>query len=116
MDNDPATRWHTGGEQTPGQWFQIELPVDKEIGGVMLDAARSGHDYPRGYKLELSENGIEWKKAAEGKGNNAVLEIMLPKPQTTKFIRITQTGTGEKKGTFWSIHELELLLPAQSKL
>ena len=39
---------------------------------------------------------------------------MLPKPQKTKFIRITQTG--EKKGTSWSIHELELLLPAQSKL
>ena len=50
------------------------------------------------------------KPILQGKGNNAVTELLFPKPAKTKFIRITQTG--EAKGNFWSIHELQVLKPA----
>ena len=111
IDGDEATRWSSNKAQAPGMWFQIELPAETEVAGVVLDCSKSANDYPRGYKVELSNDGSTWDKPIlQGQGNNSVTELMLPKPAKTKFIRITQTG--EAKGTFWSIHELHVLKPA----
>ena len=111
IDGNDVTRWSTGKGQTPGQWFQIELPAKGLIAGLLLDSSKSPHDYPRGYKVELSDDGEKWDKPIlEGKGSSALLELIFPKPVETKFIRITQTG--EVKGNFWSIHELQVLKPA----
>ena len=77
------------------------------IAGVRLDAGKSKNDYPRGYELQVSDDGKTWgKPLVEGKGSSAMTEILLPQPTKTKFIRITQTG---RNGGFWSIHELEVL-------
>jgi len=83
----------------------------QSVTGVVFDCTKSANDYPRGYKVELSKDGSTWDKPVlPGLGNSSVTELMLPKPAKTKFIRITQTG--ETKGTFWSIHELQVLKPA----
>ena len=109
IDGDAKSRWDTKGSQTPGQWFQIELPAETEIAGVRLDAAKSANDYPRGYKVELSADGQTWgKPVAEGKGSGAITDIPFA-PAKAKFIRITQTGSVQ--GKFWSIHELAVLKP-----
>ena len=106
-DGNATTRWDTHGSQTPGQWFQIELPAETEIAGVRLDAAKSGNDFPRGYKVELSSDGATWSKpVAEGKGSGPITDIPFA-PAKAKFIRITQTGS--VNGKFWSIHELSVL-------
>src|SRR5262249_54577309 len=111
VDGDEATRWSTNKYQAPGMWFQIELPAVTEVAGLVLDSTKSGNDYPRGYKVELSSDGTAWDKPVlQGAANNAVTELVFPKPAKTKFIRITQTG--EAKGNFWSIHELQVLKPA----
>jgi hypothetical protein len=92
-------------------WFQIELPAETEIAGLLLDSAKSANDYPRGYKVELSKDGTTWDKPVlQGSGDRGATELIFPKPAKTKFIKITQTG--EAKGTFWSIHELQVLKPA----
>ena len=107
IDGDAKTRWDTHGSQTPGQWFQIELPAETEVAGVRLDAAKSGNDFPRGYKVELSADGTTWSKpVAEGKGGGAITDIPFA-PAKAKFIRITQTGAVQ--GKFWSIHEISVL-------
>ena len=105
VDGKGETRYTTGRGQTPGMWFQIELPSDTEIVGLQLDSAKSANDYPRGYTVELSSDGEKWAKVATGKGTGAVTDITFPTAKT-KFIRITQTG--EVKGNFWSIHELNV--------
>jgi hypothetical protein len=107
IDGDAKTRWDTKASQAPGQWFQIELPAETEVAAVRLDAAKSGNDFPRGYKVELSTDGKVWgKPVAEGKGGGPVTDIPFA-PAKAKFIRITQTGSVQ--GKFWSIHELEVL-------
>jgi mono/diheme cytochrome c family protein len=107
IDGDAKTRWDTHAFQTPGQWFQIELPEETEISGLRFDTTKSANDYPRGYKVELSADGQAWgKPVAEGKGNGVITEIPIA-PAKAKFIRITQTGAA--KGNFWSIHELTVL-------
>ena len=106
-DGDAKTRWDTHASQAPGQWFQIELPAETEVAGVRLDAAKSGNDFPRGYKVELSSDGTTWSKpVAEGKGSGPITDIPFA-PVKAKFIRITQTGSAP--GKFWSIHELGVL-------
>jgi glucose/arabinose dehydrogenase len=91
-----------------GMWVQIELPQAADITGLVLDTATSRGDWPRGWKIELSQNGTEWEKPVlEGKSATNVTEFMFPKQVKTKFIRITDTG--EVKGLYWSIHELDVL-------
>ncbi len=113
LDGNPTSRWDTSAFQVPGMWLQIELPKETEIAGLMLDTAGSAGDYPRGYEVHVSLDGKEWGKAvATGKGTTAMTEIQF-KPTKAKFIRIGQTG--EVKGLFWSIHELDILEPPSQK-
>ncbi|MEQ1750008.1 MAG: discoidin domain-containing protein, partial [Prosthecobacter sp.] len=108
IDGDLGTRWDSHTSQKPGMWIQIELPADTDIAGLMLDTAKSRGDWPRGWKIEVSLNGTEWDKPVlEGKSETNVTEFLLPKPVKAKFIRITDTG--EVKGLYWSIHELDVL-------
>jgi len=107
IDGDAKTRWDTKASQTPGQWFQIELPAETEVAGVRLDSKNSARDFPRGFKVELSADGKTWSKpVAEGKGGGPITDIAFA-PVKTKFIRITQTGS--VNGKHWSIHELAVL-------
>ncbi len=106
FDGDANSRYTTGVSQTPGMWFQIELPKETAINAVQLDSAKSPSDYPRGYKVELSADGRTWSQpVATGKGSTAVTDIAFA-PAKAKFIRITQTGS--VSGLFWSIHELQV--------
>jgi mono/diheme cytochrome c family protein len=108
IDGDITTRWDTRTPQVPSMWLQIELPAETEISGLNLDTGKSHNDYPRKYKIELSLNGTEWDKPVlEGAGDAGALSYLFPKPAKTKFIRISQLG--EAKGTYWSVHELDVL-------
>ena len=109
VDDKPDTRYDTAVPQEPGMWFQIELPEPTLVSGLYLDCATSPNDFPRKYKVELSDDGEIWgKPVATGAGNARTTEIHFD-PATTKFIRLTQTGTAKDK--WWSIHELHVLRP-----
>ncbi len=107
VDDKLDTRYDTNLEQAPGMWFQVELPAETNIAGVYLDCATSPRDYPRGYKVEVSNDGKDWgKPVATGTGDARTTEIQFT-PLKTKFVRITLTET--LKGFWWSIHDLHLL-------
>lgn len=110
IDGDISTRWDTHTPQKPGMWVQIELPQATDITGLYLDTGSSRNDWPRGWKIELSQDGAEWDKPVlQGKSNVSTTEFMFPKAAKAKFIRITDTGG--VNGLFWSIHELDVLAP-----
>lgn len=104
-DGDLGSRYTTGKSMAPGMWVQVELPRTTRVAGLILDAASSRSDYPRGYLVELSEDGRNWRQAAKGTGKTARTEIEFD-PQPARHLRITQTG---KHRLFWSIHELDIL-------
>jgi mono/diheme cytochrome c family protein/glucose/arabinose dehydrogenase len=107
VDGNLGTRYDTRTAQAPGMWVAVEFPEETLVSGIVLDAGASGGDFPRGYKVELSVDGTTWEKpVAEGKGEKALSEITFA-PAKAKAIRVTQTG--DSKGSFWSIHELEIL-------
>ncbi|MEI7928372.1 MAG: hypothetical protein WCH40_07465, partial [Verrucomicrobiales bacterium] len=84
------------------------------IQGLIPDAGSSMSDYPRGDEVELSKDGkTRNPPRVKGKGDSAVTEIQLPSPVTTRFLRITRTGSAP--GKYWSIHEFKLLPPPKAR-
>ena len=111
VDGNPQTRYDTRTPQVPGMWLQVELPEITEVSGIILDANPSITDFPQAYKVELSADGQDWgQPVATGHGTSALTEIIFP-TAPAKFIRITQTGS--HSAYFWSIHEMQILQPAQ---
>lgn len=106
FDHNMTTRYSTGKSMAPGMWVQVELPVKTKLSGVVLDAGSSTNDFPRGYTVQVSDDGKSWSKPiAQGQGKTALLEIKFP-PVEARFLRITQTGSHR---LYWSIHEMRLM-------
>ena len=109
VDGYPATRYDSGGWQTPGMWVEIELPHETTVTALQLDSTQSPDDFPRGYKVELSLDNTAWgQPVATGQSALPVTGIAFA-PTKARFIRITQTGTVANR--FWSIHELGIYQP-----
>lgn len=107
IDGKANTRWDTGITQRPGMWFTIEFPQPLKVLSLTLDTRGSNQDYPRGFFVEISEDGKSWSgKVAKGTGSQPIETIELNNAPPTRFIRITQTGTSSSK--YWSIHELNI--------
>jgi hypothetical protein len=106
IDGNINTRWATGTPQVNGQWFQVDLGSTNTIYRLVLDAGSSSSDYPRGYQVNLSNDGITWGgPVATGSGSSAVTTITFP-TNTARYVRITQTGS--VGGLWWSIHEFNI--------
>ncbi|NNE94385.1 MAG: hypothetical protein HKN23_22270, partial [Verrucomicrobiales bacterium] len=106
IDGNLGSRYTTGGSMKPGDWFQVELPEPTKIAGVILDAAGSKNDYPRGCEIEFSTDGKTWSKPLKKKEEKSP-KIMIEFPEReAKFVKITQTG---KDRLYWSIHDLQIL-------
>jgi sialate O-acetylesterase len=107
IDGNLATRWSTGASQKAGQWFQVDMGALQTFNQVILNVPNSSGDYPRGYQVNVSSDGVNWGSAvAVGTGASAVTTINLTL-QTARYIRVTQTTTGVT-GNFWSIDEFNV--------
>jgi Alpha-1,3-glucanase catalytic domain D1/Carbohydrate binding module (family 6)/F5/8 type C domain/Fibronectin type III domain len=106
LDGNLATRWSTGTSQVPGQWFQVDMAAPALLNKLVLNCINSANDYPRGYQVNFSFDGIHWgTPIATGTGTYGVTTITFA-PRVARFVRITQTGT--VNGTFWSIDEFNV--------
>ncbi len=105
LDGDGSTRWSTGRGMKPGDWFVLDLGVERKVKGLTLDTTGSSNDYPRGYEVYVSFDGGDWgEPVTKGKGVKPITEIKFDKPVKTRFIKIVQTGSSDT--WHWSIHEL----------
>ena len=106
IDNNISSRWATGAQQANGQWFQVDMGSVNTFYRLTLDAATSSTDYPRGYQVNVSNDGVSWgNPIASGAGNSALTTINFP-TNSARYIRVTQTGSAS--GTWWSIYEFNL--------
>ena len=109
-----SNRWDTGTPQSPGMWFQVELPQVRKIQGIHLDTTGSNRDMPVGYEVRVSLDGKKWSGIIKkGLGGSKLITEIDFKPIEAKFIKITQTGT--KPGLFWSIHDMKIFEAPQEK-
>jgi hypothetical protein len=108
IDGDIKTRWGTGRGQKPGDWFTIDLGETRTVRRLVLDAAQSGSDYPRGYKVMVSDDGETWQgPIGVGEGETKPLTVIPVLPTAGRYVRIIQTGDGEN--WWWSIYEMQIL-------
>jgi putative heme-binding domain-containing protein len=119
VDGDAETRFDTRGDQAPGQWFQFDMGEAYELTSLVLDTSGSKNDFPRGYEVRFSTDGETFDEpVAAGQGAGVVTSIGLTTGARGRFVRIIQTG--EKKGNYWSIHELSIFgrksVPAESEV
>lgn len=109
IDGDPATAWNSSAAPKEGDWFQIELPEPALISGLRLENRRAPDDYPPGFDVTLSLDGLQWTASvAKGHGTIGIAEIEFPKA-SARFVRVTLNRTRPKVP--WVIDELQILLP-----
>jgi mono/diheme cytochrome c family protein len=121
--------WTSGVPQTPGMWFQVELPQAAVVTELQFDSANTGGGrggrgagaaaapgapppvpvvgYPRSYAVRVSMDGKKWSKpVAEGEGTGAHSTIAFA-PVRAQFVRITQTDN-IADAPAWSIRNLRV--------
>ena len=110
--------------QEAGMWFQVEMTMPERIAEMQFQSPPAGDrgaavssggspvstptgpGFPRGYKVEVSVDGVSWKAVAEGKSTGPVTTITF-QPVAAKFVRITLT-TSVENGPAWSIQSFKL--------
>lgn len=121
--------WTTGVTQKAGMWFQVEFPKPVSLSEIQFKSPsiRRGRGNepppiptaPRGYNVELSDDGKTWTKVVsngEGTGSNSTIRFA---PAMAKFMRMTLTKSeeiihGERRGqpfdfeVVWNMRELKL--------
>lgn len=114
-----AERWTTSHPLTPGDQLTVDLGRNVTPTRLTLDQTGYPNDYPRGLRVELSEDKQTWKAAAQfsadavksGLTNNEIAVPLTPAPG--RYLRLTNLGAD----TFywWSIHALRLTVPGEAK-
>lgn len=106
VDGNANTRWDTNAMQAVGDWFMIELPKVMTVKKIVMDATKSANDFPKGYRIDVSMDGKDWKgPVGMGNGSGAITTAMLL-DYPAKFVKITLTEATDK--WFWSIHGLSV--------
>lgn len=106
VDDDATTRWTTGAGQEPGQYLQVDLGRSQPVRRVVLDTGADAGDFPRGYALFTSSDGVHWNDApaATGVGGGQLTTIDVP-ATVARFLRVVQTATAPQ---WWSVADLRV--------
>lgn len=105
LDGEQGTLWSSGRPQASGQWIKIDLGAVSEFDQIVLDPGHSRNDYPREYRLYVSEDGESWgEPVIGGEGESGALAITFPQQQA-RYVKLVQIGEADK---WWSISELTI--------
>jgi glucosylceramidase len=106
VDDDATTRWTTGAAQEPGQYLQVDLGRSWPVRRVVLDTGADAGDFPRGYTLLTSADGMHWSDppAATGAGGGQLTTIDIP-ATAARFLRVVQTAAAPQ---WWSVADLRV--------
>jgi glucosylceramidase len=106
VDDDATTRWTTAAAQAPGQYLEVDLGRSQAVRRVVLDTGADTGDFPRGYALFMSADGVHWSAspAATGAGGGQLTTIDVA-PTAARFLRVVQTATAPQ---WWSVADLRV--------
>ena len=113
LDGNVSTRWDTGAAQNGTEWFMVDMKDIQSFNKIVLNQGSSTNDYPREYKIYLSNNETAYTSNNESawgepviSGNGyggSVLIIKFEDVKEFRYIKVTQHGT--TTGNYWSISE-----------
>ena len=102
-DGDASTRYSTGASQAPGQYLQVDFGRAIPARQVVFDTGVSTGDYPRGYTVTTSTDGVTWSTAvASGAGTGQFTTVPLT-GAPVRYVRITLTAAS---GSWFSVADV----------
>ncbi len=106
IDATVKSRWSTGRPQTAGQSFTLDMAAPRTFSSLSLNAGSSSNDFPRGFQVYVSKDGVNWGSAiAAGAGSTPLLTVSFAQ-QTARYLKIVQTGSSNT--WWWSIADLNV--------
>ena len=116
-DGNLITRWDTAGPQDPTNVVTVDLGAPKQVEGIETQIAGYLADFPRGFAVDVSEDGSTWTTAWEGETALMAYVAALEMPRTVplrfplgnrraQYIRMRQTGAD--RIYYWTIAELKI--------
>ncbi|BDU16248.1 discoidin domain-containing protein [Lysobacter auxotrophicus] len=89
IDGDATTAWRAAPGAATAPQFTLDLRKPREFGGLVLDWLPREH--ASDYRIELSDDGAQWRVAREVSGSNGGRDhIALPESEA-RFVRLTAT-------------------------
>jgi hypothetical protein len=114
IDGDSRTRWNSEFQKA-GDSFVLDMGKAELVRGLSLKLGPSMSDYPRGCRVDLSEDGNTWTLAVEKetpllpittflRARDISYDIEFPAGRA-RLIRVTLTRGDDR--FYWSIYEIE---------
>jgi glucosylceramidase len=75
---------------------------------VVLDTGAATGDFPRGYTLQLSDDGVEWSAPVASGAGTGQLTVIDIAPRRARHIRVAATAAA---GSWWSVADLRVYGP-----
>ena len=113
--------WSSDSGQRAGMWLQVELPAPARLTEIRFDSPPRfprgyfglpidkrppvPQTYARGYRAEVSMDGLAWSPVAQGTG--APSTVIMFTPTLAKLVRITLT-TDAENALPWNVQTLRL--------
>jgi 4-amino-4-deoxy-L-arabinose transferase-like glycosyltransferase len=121
LDGRLDTLWRTPGPQRRGDWLAVTLPAPALLSRVELVLGPEARFAARQLRVEVSEDGREWRPAdalpgrapveLQPPGGEYSQVLLLSPPRLARALRLVQTGLGWRRR--WGLAELRLWeLPA----
>ena len=108
IDGDLSTRWTTRTDQEPNQSFAIDLGFVQRFDRIVLSHQGSTSDFPVGYEVAISTDGINWREPITTGSGSAPETVINFDPINARHVRLLQTGSSDR--FWWSIQELNIFL------
>jgi hypothetical protein len=98
-DGSYGSRWSSN--YTDNEWVYVDLGGEKEVGSVVLNWESA---YAKAYKLQVSDDAVNWKDIYETTSGKGEVETITFAPVKTRYVKMM----GLKRATQWgySLYEL----------
>ena len=113
FDGDPLTIWHSQWKNaSPGYPHFVAGDFGKSItlkGVLLVPRQDQANGRVRRYRIELSEDGANWRMAKEGRLSNTSepTEVKFDSPQKSRYIRFTALSAQDKSHPWASMAEIQ---------
>ena len=103
MDGDASTRYSSGTGQAPGQYLQVDFGRAIPARRVVFDAGTSTGDYPRGYTVTTSSDGVTWNTAVASARRQRPVHDGPLTGAPVRYVRLTLTASS---GSWFSVADV----------
>lgn len=115
ITNESDDRWTTNRNMHPGDHLVIDLGRVYVPTALRINSGRAHSDYPRGLKVEASNDGASWETVATESADDMYDATSVPlSPKPARYLRLTNLGANQ--GLFWSIYGLAVQVQGQKAL